>query len=104
MAQHIGVIKIDESGETLKDLQLNFAEVNDALTQVPDYESKYPWLSSIDPYGDTIFNVLQAKHVISELNSLKVQDNIDINADILNNLITLFEELDTHEYIKFLGD
>jgi hypothetical protein len=91
------------------------------LFRIANYEDKYPWLSTINLYGDTIFNNSQIKFLIDELGKLKTnlidssleklpfQTNYPehVSEDIiLENIkqVISFAKLDSHEYLRFLGD
>jgi len=74
---------------------------------LPDYsDAAYPCLRFIDPYGDTIFNPLQARAVLDEWDRL-YRAFCDHNADALwtdvRKLIVLCSE-EPHTYLKFIGD
>lgn len=104
MAQHIRIIKIDELGEALEDIQVNFADIVNVLEAAYGYKKNYPWIATIDPYGDTIFNRIQMPFVIKDLKKL-YQDKKDLlPKDAIDKLIAFLEKVDIHEYIKFIGD
>ena len=101
--QHIGITLNNEKGETLKESNINFAEILNVVYDQEDCKTNFQWLSTIDPYGDTIFNPLQTPIIVNELNSLSVL--LDKNlAEKVNNLVSFLKSINTHEYIKFIGD
>jgi hypothetical protein len=62
------VIRIqDERGDVVQELG-----VHGALDRRwgPNDFDRFPWLTSIDPYGDTTFNFRQLRHVRLELAKL----------------------------------
>lgn len=122
--QHIGVEITDERNKVLEESDINFANViGGALYRIQgDWESKYPMLSSVDPYGNTVFNILQRPFVIEELKKLK-EEMLDekipkkefrtnypgvVTEDIwlrdLEKSLKFFEKLGVHQYLKFIGD
>ncbi|PIT93297.1 MAG: hypothetical protein COU06_00645 [Candidatus Harrisonbacteria bacterium CG10_big_fil_rev_8_21_14_0_10_38_8] len=98
--QHIGVQIQDKDGKTTQESSINFAEVMWVLYDVPDYESKYPLLASIDPYADTIFNALQGSQLVDELKQLGQKGN----KAIISDSISLLEKVAQFQYIEFHGD
>lgn len=105
MAQHIGIIKINERGEMLERLEINFADVVNVLEEIDSYKDKYPWIGTIDPYGDTIFNHIQIPFVIEDLKKLQkdVRELIS-EEDSIDKSISFLEKFHAYEYIKFIGD
>ena len=108
--QHIGIRIENESGGVIANVELNFADVLNLLysvTKNSDSATKFPWLSSIDPYGNTTLNYLQVPYLLEELKELskqlKVGDNNHFKSfyDIFENFISHHE---IHTYIKFIGD
>ena len=74
---------------------------------LPDLsDGTYYCVRFIDPYGDTIFNSLQAAVMIGEWDRLKhafsEQDAETLWADIRKLIIHCSEE--PHTYLKFVGD
>ncbi|HZE86739.1 MAG TPA: hypothetical protein VE090_00895 [Methylomirabilota bacterium] len=102
MAQHIGIEKVNERGEILNNFHVNFAAVVNILEEIDEYQKKYPWIATIDPYGDTIFNRIQIPFVVEDLK--KLQKDKDELTNTINELIDFFEKVDIHEYLKFIGD
>jgi hypothetical protein len=103
MAQNISCMLKDEQGEILKNSELNFAVLNQALWQVDKNKEKYKWLHTIDEYGDTIFNHLQAPIIIAELEQLKTEVRQELQ-NLITEFIKFISQINTHQYIKFCGD
>lgn len=100
--QHIALLTIDESGNQIKRSDINFAEIMQNVFEDTDYQNKYPWLSTIDPYGLTFFNQLQVKKMVEELKKLsESNNNIEVTVKLLINYV---ESLGDLEYLKFIGD
>ena len=104
MAQHIGIEKMNESGETLIECEVNFAEVINASTEKLKAGEKYRLLAYIDPYGNTYFNRLQLPDLISELLSLSSSLKSGKLAANIEKVISFIKEIDVHQYLKFVGD
>ena len=104
MAQHIGIEKIDEKGIALDRCKINFAIIVNTLYKIDSFQGQYPWLSGIDPYGDTIINRIQSQLMIIEL--LKLRDNMDdmILTQATDEVVSFIKQIDIHQYIKFIGD
>ncbi len=101
--QHIGFNIINEQGLLIKRSDINFAEIMLLLFEQKEYAKNFPWLSTVDPYGLTIFNELQTKNLIQDLEKLQ-----SISADTLNNLIKeaidFIKTSSDLEFIQFIGD
>ncbi len=104
MTQHIGIIEINEQNGIERRSNANFAIINTAITRIDNSKSKFPWLSTIDEYGDTIFNYLQLPHIVNELKEIdKTINDISVK-DEIRELLVFIGNTETHKYIKFLGD
>jgi hypothetical protein len=104
MAQHIGLSEIDETGTRVRDAEVNFALVNKFLTSLPGWQENYPWLSTIDEYGDTTFNHLQVPHIKSELDQLKSMAEESEAIAAIDVTINFISSIEQHKYVKFYGD
>jgi hypothetical protein len=104
MAQHIAVVKVDEKGSLIEKLDVNFADVMNALQEFTNSTAEFPWIATIDPYDSIIFNSLQIPLVVKELIKLKESLRADDLRAKVAILIDDFGRLDAHEYIKFVGD
>lgn len=63
-------------------------------------------LQFIDPYGDTMFNRLQMKQLVSELRNLHKFAVRQEEKDLLREIEILAErgQQEPHRYLKFYGD
>jgi hypothetical protein len=104
MAQIINVCKVTESGELIQNSNINFASVVDFVTESKERMAQYPWLSSVDEYGNTTLNRLQSSHVIDELNRLSDEVNDNVAEVCIRDSVGFLKTQDVHEYIKFIGD
>ncbi len=93
----------DERGEMIEKSDANFAEVILELWEIENAKQKYPWTSSIDPYGYTIFNTHQAPIVKDELEKLKSNVHEEVKP-VIENVINLLNKVDQHLYLRFIGD
>lgn len=68
--------------------------------------SRFPWASSIDPYGDTTFNYLQAKRLRNEWAILIAEADDAAVKEVLEQIDGLLQRCasGTHLYVKFYGD
>lgn len=104
MAQHIGIQKIDENGLIRESCKLNFAVVINFLKKINGSNEQYPLLASIDPYGDTILNKNQLSLLMTELVRLQAESKEEIKKHNVDAMMHFFNQLDTNQYIKFIGD
>jgi hypothetical protein len=101
--QHIGIRFEDETGKIVEELPTNFVFVMAFLWDEGKQES-YPWLAGIDPYGKTVFNALQAPHLIKELESLLKESSDDMVNKVARESIEYFRAVDEDRYLRFVGD
>lgn len=83
------------------------AWIGDVLPLGEDMFGRYPLLSCVDPYGQTIFNSLQVPFVIAELErrrgEMAARDAVDLS--FVEELILVARECHgTHEALVFVGD
>lgn len=104
MAQYIAIIRINENDEILARSELNFVDIINALWDLDNMEKEYPWLSTVDPYGNTIFNLPQRSLVVEELKKFDKTLNDSNFKKNVKEIINFFENTDTHQYVKLLGD
>jgi hypothetical protein len=109
--QHIGIEYQGETGNLIERLPTNFADVMNAFPfDGPNaweaFKEKYPWTASIDPYGDTVFNLLQWPYLVSEFTGLREETEDDNVKSILEGLILFLRKIENanHTYLKFIGD
>jgi len=104
--QRVELEWIDEKGNIIEKSQINFIYIIDVLLKIKDFKRKYVWLSTIDYYGNTFFNVQQVPIVIKELNDLRKEKiNLDVKTTISESASFLNKvNMKVHTYIKFVGD
>jgi len=70
------------------------------------HEQEFPMLSSIDIYGDTIFNRLQIRRPLIELNVLLNQTLTTEERSLLQAISDIGQKAlqDVHQYVVFIGD
>jgi glutathione S-transferase len=92
----------DERGELVRDCGV--VTVLDRLWSDADLAA-FPWLTTIDPYGDTTFNYRQLKHVVEELDRLAASIGRNDERDEIDQLARWMREMpDRHLYFKVYGD
>jgi hypothetical protein len=104
MAQFIGCHLEDEEGKLITDSHLNFASIYLILWHVDKEKKKYIWLHTIDQYGDTTFNHLQIPFVKAELEELRSENIAQDIKKLIDDVLNFITSIDTHKYIKFVGD
>jgi hypothetical protein len=69
-------------------------------------EPEYVYLSSVDPYGDTIFNRRQVDRLVDELGRLCDAVHSSETESFIRRVISLAESArgQTGRYVKFIGD
>lgn len=106
--QIININYENENGELIEELPINFTDVLSLLFKENFEENKikYPWITTIDPYGDTVFNKLQWTHLAKEFNELKKEINEEKVKNILDGLVLFMKKNENHPhtYLKFYGD
>lgn len=101
--QHIGIILEDESGSLLDRSPVNFVDILSTCDK-KTMSDQYKWISTIDPYGDTTFNYLQAKQLLFELTVLSSRLDDKNGKKLIDELIEFLKRSDSGIYIKFIGD
>ena len=99
--QNIKLWLINERGEAIDKATLNFVPVMHALFELDTHSERYPFLSGIDPYGYTYFNVRQMPRVIDELRTAKGE--ISALKEI-EETIAFLVGVKQHMFAKFIGD
>lgn len=106
--QHIGLERRSESGELIDHLEVNFADVMNVFWELKlsdeEIKDNYPFLSTIDFYGDTIFNVHQLVLVTNELKKFAQTSQVSSIHDVIDGVIEFFKKSEQHQYIWFIGD
>lgn len=94
------VIKEDENGSIVKALSTPFRLLENSNLDL----KKFQILKYLDPYGNTVFNSLMFRDLISDLNLLKTTYLVDKGQ--VDEIINLTNECinDVHTYLKFYGD
>lgn len=101
--QHIALNIINEKGGIIKASDINFAKTMLSLFDKEDYERKFPWLSTVDPYGLTVFNGLQIKHLVHDLKSLR--DLSENKSEyLIEESIDFIQQSGDLQLIQFIGD
>jgi hypothetical protein len=72
----------------------------------PSARANYPLLRYIDPYGDTCFNSLQAKGLLTEFEQLEAHGLSAAQSSLVRALRVLIAEqlARPHRYLWFIGD
>ena len=102
--QSINIRLESESGKVLKECSENYAEINNFLQHIDNYQNKYEYLAGIDEFGDTLFNYKQVPKVIIELKKL-LNEKLKFHTKTHIQLtIDFLKHIDIHKYIHFSGD
>jgi hypothetical protein len=101
----IEVVLQDERHNDISEMVHDPDEV--LAASLPDMaDGSYSCLRFIDPYGDTIFNPMQAAVMIDEWDRLKrsfsERSAVPLWADIRKLIVRCSEE--PHTYLRFVGD
>jgi hypothetical protein len=69
-------------------------------------DKSFHLLRYIDPYGDTVFNILQLDDFLSEWARLRERAMSPIETELLSAIEALARECrqHAHQYLKFVGD
>ncbi|MGD0999608.1 MAG: hypothetical protein ABSA67_02815 [Candidatus Brocadiia bacterium] len=81
--------------------------LSQALRLAEDQASQFPWASTIDLYGDTVFNRIQAEKLLKEWALLI--ESFSADSRTLAHLKQIDELIrqcayEIHLYVKFIGD
>lgn len=101
--QHVALNLINEKVVLIKSSDINFADVMFFLFKQEDYEKRFPWLSTIDPYGLTIINELQTKSLIQDLEALQIISENKLKS-LIQESVNFIKESGDLEFIQFIGD
>lgn len=102
--EHIGVCLVDSHLKQLSSFDGNFRNLHDHFVGVFDNNPEYPFISTIDPYSDTLLNSVQVPILIRELQRLVSKDSDPEAAGSVNNLIKYLSTITVHNFIRFSGD
>ena len=100
----IQIVLQDEQGKNLSEVVHDPQGV--IALSLPDLNGSYVCIRFIDPYGDTIFNRLQAAVLVEEWDRLKPlfsEPNAEGLWDDVRKLIVRCSE-EPHTYLRFIGD
>lgn len=94
---------------TLRDVSESIPRVPESLSaaDLPTDRDRFPMLGYLDPFGNTIFNQLQALEVVEELTRLAQAhpDNADASARARAVRVLVAAHMRRpHTYLWFLGD
>lgn len=89
------------SGEVLSSVTLS----ESAVRLLPGYDAvEYPVLRYVDEYGDTYFNSLQVRAMLTEL--VKIKAGAGVRGQDLDELVAMAELAlqEPHRFLIFVGD
>lgn len=95
-----------EATKTISRFVGNYADVENYLDEKSiDLDvAKFQLLSTIDPYGETVFSYAQSKQVAIELGHLQnIIEDVAIQ-QIVERLVEYINVAASHEFIIFFGD
>lgn len=98
------IVLENESGETLERVE---DPTNILHRHLPSPEDvRYRWIGTIDWYGDTVFNHLQAPRFLDEWRRIVAMAEDPDESTILKQIEALAERVanERHLYLKFYGD
>jgi hypothetical protein len=97
----IRVVLQDENGATIGEP----IDVPSALLRT-ETDSRFVCLRFVDPYGDTVFNRIQAEYLEADLRLLSRECRDPENGILVDGLISmaLACQSEPHLYVKFIGD
>jgi hypothetical protein len=75
--------------------------------RLPEFgDTRYPMLSFLDDYGDTVFNELQMKQLLAELHHLRGEISLLPALECLDALVALIRSAlkAPHNMLTFVGD
>lgn len=81
MAQHVGIVLLDELDLDPSNGEVSLANVASALPEFDD--ERYPLLRLVDPYGDTVFSSYQMVGLIAELRARLAETDDSSLADAI---------------------
>jgi hypothetical protein len=98
------IVLEDEAGEPLHRVE-DPTNILHRLLPRPD-DADYRFVGTIDWYGDTVFNYLQAPMFIAEWRRLMTQPLMPAERELMHAIGLLGERVATerHLYLKFYGD
>jgi hypothetical protein len=92
----------DEQGASIETVEDPHGLLNRVLSSVDD--TNCPLAATIDWYGDSVFNHIQAKKLLGEWSKLLTRSPDSSTTELLQNIQKLLERCTEHLYVKFYGD
>ncbi|HVI93991.1 MAG TPA: hypothetical protein VM753_08290 [Anaeromyxobacter sp.] len=98
------VVLESETGEPIEQVEDPTNVLHRLLPSPKD--GRYVWLGTIDWYGDTVFNHLQAPRFLEEWRRIMASASAPGDAGLLQAIAALAEKVANglHLYLKFYGD
>ncbi len=98
------VVLENEAGEPLERVE-DPTNILHRLLPGPD-DQRFRWIGTIDWYGDTVFNYLQAQQFLAEWRQITVQPSEPSESALARAIERMAERLaaERHLYLKFYGD
>jgi hypothetical protein len=94
-------------GDSLDDVLDVMADESGKLARaLTDLDDRYPYLSCIDQYGITVFNRLQARILLDEIDRVRSESQFASLASVLDRLAALAERCaqEVHLFVEIEGD
>jgi len=93
-----------EAGESLEQVEDPTNILHRLLPRPAD--ANYRWCSTIDWYGDTVFNRLQAPHLLEEWRRISTLASQPDEVSLMRAVERMAEKLEDggHIYLRFYGD
>ena len=99
--QHIGLIITGEDGKLIDQSNINFAEILSYVSSLNN-SIDFPWISTIDPYGMTVYNGKQIPKFVADLEKLKrISPKI---SKAINETIAYTAKVKDFQLLNFIGD
>jgi hypothetical protein len=95
---------ISEQYETLKHFQSDTREVFEILMSKTYGDAEYPFLNSIDEYGNAFFNSLQVPFLINEMLKVAAQFNDKKLDKKIEKIIKHLNKVSQFTYVHFMGE
>ena len=100
----IDVLLMDEFGGKIEDYPDPMGLILPMIP--PEDDPAYPFLASIDPNGNTVFNRFQMKRFLTEWDYVVAQARGDSEKEIAEVVQRMASrcQREAHTYLKFVGD
>jgi len=97
------VVLENEAGEPLEQVE-DPTNILHRLLPSPD-DARYRWIGTIDWYGDTVFNYLQATPFLEEWRRMTAQASGTFESALVQTIEKMAERVANERlYLKFYGD